>query len=209
MAKSERPLSTLAEFLPEGTFVAVEAYIQHYKIHLTITRQRRSILGDYRNAVHGRNHRISVNGNLNKYSFLITLLHEIAHLLTFDRYGHKVQAHGKEWKQQYSLLLANFLQQKVFPVDIENALLQSIQNPKASSCAEEGLMRVLRGYDDKKDYLILVEEVPENALFLAQDGRVFKKGEKLRKRYKCLEMATKRYYLFSGLYEVKAVEHNE
>jgi hypothetical protein len=205
MAKSEHPLAALNDFLPPGTFELVAAYLHQYNVHLTITRQRRSVLGDYRNAVHGRNHRISVNGNLNQYSFLITLLHELAHLLTFDAYGHRVQAHGKEWKLMYSQLLAKFVEQHIFPVAIEKALISSIENPKASSCAEEGLMRVLREYDEQKENSLLIEQVPHNELFMAHDGRIFKKGEKLRKRYKCQEMATRRFYLFSALYEVRLV----
>ena len=92
MAKQEVPLLQLQSYLPEGSFEDVHYYLQHYKVHLTITRQRQSILGDYRHAYEGKAHRISINGNLNKYNFLITLLHELAHLFTYERYGHRVQA---------------------------------------------------------------------------------------------------------------------
>ena len=94
MAKQQAPLETLKQFLPEGTFELVSAYLHAHRIHLTVTRERSSILGDYRNAVDGKNHRISVNGNLNPYAFLYTLIHEIAHLLVFDRFGHRVASHG-------------------------------------------------------------------------------------------------------------------
>ncbi|MBA4139226.1 MAG: SprT-like domain-containing protein, partial [Segetibacter sp.] len=176
-----------------------------YKVHLTITRERKSILGDYRNAVNSRNHRISVNGNLNLYSFLITLLHELAHLLTFDKYGNRVQSHGKEWKSLFSQLLARFIKNKIFPADIEKELIASLSNPAASSCAEDGLMRVLRRYDSKPDGQMLVEEIPPQNLFKLKDGRVFKKGEKLRKRYRCEEVGSKKVYLFSPVYEVELV----
>jgi predicted SprT family Zn-dependent metalloprotease len=72
--------------------------------------------------VNGKNHRISVNGNLNKFSFLITLLHELAHLLAFENYGNRIQAHGKEWKFVYSNLLKDFIDKKIFPPDVESAL---------------------------------------------------------------------------------------
>ena len=45
------------------------------------------------------NHRISVNGNLNKYSFLITLIHELAHLLTFTQYKNRVDPHGRNGRE--------------------------------------------------------------------------------------------------------------
>ena len=205
MAHTEHPMQALAAYLPDSSFDEVVQYLHQYKVHLTVTRERKSVLGDYRNAVHGKNHRISVNGNLNKYAFLITLIHELAHLLTFDAYGHKVSAHGKEWKQVYSDLLAGFVQRKLFPDDITAALKSSLQNPAASSCAEEGLMRVLRNYDSRKQGVVLVEELSLGTQFIIKDGRVFTKGEKRRKRYICTDVKTGAVFLFSPVYEVRKV----
>jgi SprT protein len=146
-----------------------------------------------------------VNGNLNHWSFLITLLHELAHLLTFEQYGNRVAAHGREWKVIYGKLLEQFLQQNIFPDDIKTELLLSLNNPAATSCAEDGLLRVLRRYDTNGKYNRLVEELAANALFRTSDGRIFRKGKKLRKRYKCEEVATGRAYLFSPVYEVEEV----
>src|SRR6187397_836921 len=117
MPKQEAPLTQLNSFLPPGTYSAVEEYLRFYKIHLTVTQHRQSILGDYRHRTHHSNHRISVNGSLNRFSFLITLLHELAHLLTFEQHANRVQAHGKEWKKIYAQLLQQFLEHKVFPAD--------------------------------------------------------------------------------------------
>lgn len=205
MSKTEHPLQALADYLPGDTFLPVAAYLQQYKVHLTVTRERKSILGDYRNAHASGNHRISVNGNLNKWSFLITLLHELAHLLTFEKFGNRVQSHGREWKTLFGQLLAQFIQDKVFPADIEKELVLTLHNPGASSCAEESLMRILRRYDEKNEGKMLVEEIPPNALFKMTDGRIFKKGEKLRKRYRCCETGTGKVYLFSPVYEVELV----
>jgi SprT protein len=206
MPKKEVPLTHLQHYLPPGTGEAVMAYLHQYKIHLTVTKERKSILGDYRHRTHNSNHRISINGNLNAFSFLITLLHELAHLLTFEQHSNRVQAHGKEWKRIFGELLKQFVHNKVFPADIETELKQSLQNPAASSCAEDGLLRVLRRYDSHAHPYLLVEEIPEGALFRTKDGRVFCKGEKLRKRYKCKEIATNKLYLFSPVYEVELVE---
>ena len=208
MPKKEVPIDHLQQYLPDGTANAVLAYLHHYKIHLTIARERKSILGDYRHRTHHSNHRISVNGNLNKFSFLITLLHEIAHLLTFEQYKHSVAVHGKEWKMIYGQLLYQFLQQRVFPEDIERELLQSLKNPAASSCAEDDLLRVLRKYDAKDTHQRLVEELSPETLFRLDDGRVFKKGEKLRKRFKCIEVNTGKVYLFSPVYEVELIQNS-
>jgi SprT protein len=205
MAKKEVPVNHLEQFLPPGTGEAVLQYLHDYKVHLTIARERKSILGDYRHRTHLENHRISVNGNLNPYAFLVTLLHEIAHLLTFEQFGNRVSAHGKEWKAVFGKLLHQFIQNQVFPPDIQKELSESLKNPAASSCAEDGLLRVLRKYDAKKDHHHLVEEFAAGSLFRIKDGRVFRKGEKLRKRYKCTELATGKVYLFSPVYEAELV----
>ncbi len=207
MARHEQPMHALSAFLPDNSFAYVAEYLHRYKVHLTITRERSTLLGDYRNAYKDKNHRISVNGNLNKYAFLVTLLHELAHLLTFEQYKHTVSAHGKEWKTIYGSLLSTFVEHTIFPDDIKAALMQSLKNPAASSCAEEHLMRVLRHYDVKKEDVLLLEQLPANALFLTKDGRQFVKGDRLRKRYRCKEIATGALYLFSPIHEVKPVQN--
>jgi len=205
MPKKEAPIAHLQSYLPDGTYEPVSQYLHFYKIHLTITRERKSILGDYRHKTHQANHRISVNGNLNDFAFLITLLHEIAHLLTFEKFGNRVHSHGKEWKMIYAVLLEQFLKNKIFPPDIEKALLESLQNPAASSCAEDGLVRVLRNYDKKVNGNKFIEEIPHHALFKTTDGRIYQKGKKLRKRFSCKEVKTGREYLFSPVYEVEMI----
>ncbi len=69
MPKEEVPLLQLRSYLPEGSFEDVQHFLVHYKVHLTVTRKRQTVLGDYRHAHEGKSHRISINGNLNKYSF--------------------------------------------------------------------------------------------------------------------------------------------
>jgi hypothetical protein len=205
MPKQEAPLLQLQSYLPPGSFEEVLYYLQHHKVHLTISRKRETILGDYRHAHSNKNHRISVNGNLNQYAFLITLLHELAHLFTFEKFGHRVQAHGREWKDEFGKILAKFLLKKIFPQDIEKTLLATLKNPAASSCGDEKLLRVLHQYDEKPAGVHLVEQLPEGALFVIKGGRIFKKGEKVRKRFKCLEVKTGKLYLFNAVYEVSVV----
>jgi SprT protein len=206
MPKKEVPIGQLQDYLPAGTYESVLTYLRQYKVHLTVARERKSILGDYRHRTHHTHHRISVNGNLNSFTFLITLLHEIAHLVTFEQFGNKVQSHGSEWKMIYGQFLQQFLLHKVFPADIEKELIQSLKNPAASSCAEDGLLRVLRKYDSHPNDLRLVEELAPESIFRTSDGRVFQKGLQLRKRFKCVEVKTGKVYLFSPVYEVELVD---
>lgn len=206
MPKKQVPMGQLADYLPENTFEPVLKYLNHYKVHLTIAKNRASVLGDYRHKLNTEHHRISVNGNLNKYAFIITLLHELAHLVTFEQYGRRVTAHGREWKNNYGQLLAQFIEKKIFPADIEAELKHSLHNPGASTCSEEGLQRILYKYDEQKDHYFLIEALPAGALFALPDGRIFKKGKKRTKRYECTEMKTGRTYLFSPIYEVYSPE---
>lgn len=206
MAKKESPLHQLSSYLPAGSFEDVVAYITEYKVHLTVTRERKSVLGDYRNTHFNKNHRISVNGNLNKYSFLITLLHELGHLLAFEKYGNRIPPHGAEWKNEFGKILARFITKKIFPPDIEAELLQSLKSPAASSCAEDGLLRILKKYDTHKSGFFFVEELPLNSLFKVKGGKTFKKGNKVRKRFVCQEVATGKLFLFSPVAEVELVD---
>lgn len=200
--KREAPLNALETYLPEGTYPAVIQYLRHYKVHLTITRERKSVSGDYRFAGYGKNHRISVNGNLNRYAFLITLLHELAHLVAFVQFGNRITPHGKEWKRVYGSFLHQFLQLDIFPEDIAEEIERTKHRPAAGSCAEDDLLRVLRKYDADGEGKKLVEEIPMNAIFRTEDGRIFQRGERLRKRIRCVEVETGKVYLFSPVYEV-------
>jgi SprT protein len=205
MAKQEAPLHQLSTYLPKGSLEEVLRYLHLHKVELTITRERQTILGDYRHTHNGKNHRISVNGNLNSYAFLITLLHELAHLFTFEQFGNKVSAHGTEWKQEYSKILAQFIVKKIFPPDIEKTLMKTLQNPAASSCADDGLLRVLHRYDIKPEGILLLEALPQGNLFKIKGGRIFRKEEKVRKRYKCVEIKTGKVYLFSPVHEIMTI----
>jgi SprT protein len=207
MPATEHPMQALTGFLPEGSFDLVTAYLHRYKVHLTITRQRKSVLGDYRHAGFDSNHRISINGNLNKYEFLITLLHELAHLLTYELHKHRVEPHGKEWKAQYSRLLFDFVEHKIFPPIIEKALQKSIRNPAATANGETALLLILRQFDPvKKEGYLVIADIPEGSVFQTENGKLFRKGELRRKRFACVEIKTGLQYSFSPISEVKLVK---
>ncbi len=207
MASTEHPMHKLAEYLPENTFQPVLNYLNHHKVHLKITQQRATVLGDYRHKGMYGNHIITVNGNLNKYEFLLTLLHEIAHLLTYEQHKNKVAAHGIEWKINYGKILFEFVAYKCFPADIEKALQKTIRNPAATTAGETELIKILRRYNTHKASDVLhVEELEEGQLFVTKDGRVFKRGKLRRKRYECVEVNTGLKYHISSIALVKLHE---
>ncbi len=208
MSKVEHPLHALAHYLPEGAFEPVVQLIHQYKVHLTVTRARKSVLGDYRHPFMGSNHKITVNGNLNKYEFLITLLHELAHLLCFEQYKNRVEAHGKEWKQIYGNLLGGFIDLNLFPLDITKSLKKTLLNPAATANGETALLLVLRQYNKvNASGAVVLANLPDGTLFTAEKGAVFKKIKLRRKRIECLQVTTGNIYLFSALTEVQVVKN--
>lgn len=207
MAVTEHSIQALKQYLPEGSFDKIIHYLHLYKVHLTVSKERKSVLGDYKHAHQGVNHRISVNGNLNKYEFLITLLHELAHLLTFETYKNRVEAHGIEWKNCFSNLLKDFIEAPIFPKDVEHVLRKSMKSPAATANGEIALLTVLRKYNTyyKEGYQLL-SSVKEGALFTTENGKIFRKGALRRKRYACIELKTGLNYTVSAITEVKILE---
>ena len=83
--------------------------------------------------------------------------------------------------------------------------MQSLKNPAASSCAEDGLLRILKKYDAHKPGIYFIEELPLNSLFKVKGGKTFSKGNKVRKRFLCKEISTGKLFLFSPVAEVELV----
>ena len=191
----------LSQFVPKGFEVMVANLLFSAHVQFKIVRPRNTKLGDYRPAHAGKPHRITVNGNLNIYSFLITTLHEFAHLNTYLEFGRSVSPHGEEWKNHYRKLLVPALDKNLLPKDIEVALVNSLVNTKASSCADIPLMRVLKKYDAQNEEVVFIENIEKNGRFILQ-GKEFIKGELRRKRFLCEEVSSKKKYLIHTLAEV-------
>jgi len=199
----------LAKYLPPATVDICASWIVQKNIHLKITKSRASRFGDYCPLGKGKGHRITINHNLNPYAFLVTFLHEVAHLHVQVKHPFYREPHGREWKNEFRNLLYDFLVQKVFPPDVESALANYFQNPAASSCSDPQLMRALKKYDTgKSDAGFHLEELPAGSHFKissSSSGMIFKKGLKLRTRYECIEIRSKRVYMVSAIAEVLEV----
>lgn len=186
----------LNKYLPEAAVLSVEKMILANNVQVNITKARRTKLGDYRPPQKRITyHRISINYDLNKYDFLITLLHEFAHLFIWNQFRNKVEPHGKEWSQKYQELLNQYSSPQIFPDEIRMLFTKLEKHPQL---AKTELSRALRSYDENKDYHF-VEEIPFKTNFHTFDGRCFQKIEKLKKRYKCICLNDRRNYLFHPL----------
>ena len=201
----EKYISVLQKYVPSGSEEYLYELLCRHPLDFSVVKPRKTKLGDFRFPFEGKKAKITVNGNLNPYSFLITTLHEIAHFFAFLEFGKRIKAHGKEWQTTYRGLLLPFIDRKIFPKDIENALVNSLVKVKASSCTDLNLYRVLHQYDEKKVDTLWLENLAYGDAF-ELDERVFIKGRLRRKRYLCTERNTQKQYLVSPVATVKKIE---
>ncbi|MFT4802784.1 MAG: SprT protein [Flavobacteriaceae bacterium] len=192
---------TLEKYIPQASVASVFQLITTHSIYLKIVNERVTRHGDYRKMPNGQ-HQITVNSNLNAYRFLITLIHEIAHLIAFKKYGRKIKPHGNEWKHTFQQLMLPYIRPEIFPNQLLPYLAIHFKNPKASSDTDAKLSLALKHYDapNDKNYIF---EIPLGGNFRLYNGKVFKRGKKLVKRYECLEITTGKIYLFNPNAEVE------
>ncbi len=201
--KKEKLCVQLQKFVPLGMEEMLADLLLLYPVKFKITKNRTTKLGDYRSPFGTETrHQISVNGSCNPYQFMVTALHEFAHLTTFLHFGRSVKPHGEEWKNEYRKLLYPAIQTGKFPKDIEVALMNSLVNTKASSCSDIGLVRVMQAYDEKPNFIQALEQLPKNVTF-ALNGRLFIKGELRRSRFICTDVRSKKNYLIHALADVE------
>ncbi|QIE60332.1 sprT domain-containing protein [Rasiella rasia] len=191
----------LSKYIPQASVQPVFELVKANNVHLKIVNERVTRHGDYRKSPDGR-HQITVNANLNQYRFLITLIHEIAHLVAFTKYGRAIKPHGIEWKRTFQYLMLPFISPQVFPNKLLPLLAMHFKNPKASSDTDARLSLALKQYDapNDKNYIF---EIPHGGLFRLYNGKIFMRGNKRVKRYECLEVNTGKVYLFNPNAEVE------
>ena len=194
----------LIKYIPEKAIPLVEYLINEHKINLKIVSQRQTKHGDFRTFPNGQT-QITVNNNLNEHQFLLTLIHEIAHHVTHKRFG-RVQPHGKHWKTVFQHLMLPFLQPDIYPKKILPYLANYLKNPKASTDTDVNLSLALRGgeAENGKNFIF---QVPVDSVFQFKDS-LYKRGNKRRTRYECLNLTNKRVYLFNQNAEVILVASN-
>lgn len=198
----EQLIPVLRKYLPQGSELYAANLMEQHRIQLRIKNPRLTKLGDYRPPTSQDSHRISINRDLNPFSFLITFMHEVAHLVNFENAGPRVPPHGIEWKREFQMVSTPIIQHNILPSDVHQALNRYLKNPKASSCTDANLVRTLRKYDIDNEW-ILVEEIQMGLQFETQDGRQFTKLEKMRTRFRCSEIKTGKVYLVPGLMQCK------
>ena len=196
--------ATLQKYLPEHAVQSVFELIVAHEVHLKIVNERVTRHGDYRKGVSGK-HEVTVNANLNKYRFLITLIHEIAHLVAFEKYGRYIKPHGDEWKMVFQRLMVPYIRPEIFPHSILPLVANHFKNPTASSDTDARLAFALKQFDERKADIHFMHEVPSGSFFRLTNGRIFQKKGLRVKRYECLEVKTGKLYLFNANAEVEII----
>ncbi|MDX6182088.1 SprT-like domain-containing protein [Flavobacterium sp. Fl-77] len=197
---------TLAKYIPEHAVKPVFDLIVANQVHLKIVNERQTRHGDYRRGHTGK-HEITVNSSLNKYRFLITLIHEIAHLVAFEKFGRNIKPHGNEWKYTFQRIMVPFIRPEIFPAQLLPLLARHFKNPTASSDTDTTLSLALKQYDqgNDKNYVF---EIPYGSIFRIKNGKIFKKIAVRTKRFECLEISSGKTYLFNPNAEVELLPNH-
>lgn len=168
---------------------------------------RNTKLGDFRYRKDRTLQTITLNVDLNPYQFLLTLIHEVAHLRAFAQFGTTHLPHGPQWKALFKSLLDPLLQEPLFPRDLLVPLRLHMRNPAASSTRDLFLMKEMSKYDtaQEENQLLFLSDLGPGADFELA-GRKFKKGETRRTRILCEELTTGKKFLVSRLAKVKRLD---
>lgn len=211
-------IQELQSHIPENAFGYILNWFKTNPVHFTISGVRSSKYGDYRSPVKNYPARISVNRNLNRFDFLLTLVHEMAHHevcagtsavfpgFGFYRRKRKTGPHGAEWKKQYRMLMKPLLNKDVFPAELLILLENYFEDSGSTSKMENQLVTALKKYDEP-DGFVFIDRIPINGVFSLPGGRRFRKQEKLRKRFRCECLDNGKIYLISPMARVFPLAH--
>lgn len=196
---------SLTKYIGESAAVFVETETRGLVFHLKVTKSRQTKYGDYMESFGGKKQRITVNGNLDKYSFLITLLHELAHLKAFSDFGKNIQPHGLEWKNTFSNYLIAAIKINLFPNEVAKAVqyyyvLKNDYTLSSRSKIVDKINVYLNISIPKR-----LDGIPINTCVHLQIGMNVQIIEKRRTRYLCKDLSNNKMYLVHKDAEVENI----
>lgn len=203
LTNEERYRRILGNHLPAQAVDWVYGYLDHYKVHFHITRERMSKLGDYRwPQLRHKFHEISINGDLTPWLFFWVFLHEAAHLETQLKYS-DVKPHGHEWQAEFRQLIITHAD--IFPPEVQSTIRRYTRRIPLPGAVGRQIEHVLRRYGNEYDPNILtLDSLPAGSIFQLKNkhNMTFMSLERRRTRWLCREVETGRQYLVNVSAEV-------
>ena len=192
----------MLDLIPKASHELIKKLIDSENLTIKVVKTRKTKHGDFRSQKN-RKFQITLNQIDNKYRFLITLVHELAHFKVFQSFGNSVNPHGTEWKKTYKFLMLPFLNNLIFPEDVLRHLALHMINPPATTDSDLNLVIALQKHDLVDDKKMFLFEIPEKSIFIHNSSKLFVKLYKRRKRYICKELSSGKKYLFSPVARIK------
>jgi hypothetical protein len=182
---------------------AIEFVVQN-KIIVRIKKERSSKLGDFRPGKIKQS-KITINYNLTKDQFLITLLHEFAHFQVWNKTGNMHNPHGDKWKYEFALLIYEYIDIECFNPQLTELLRSvfAISEKKVVFRKEKLHNYLITNASTEWDY---VKDLEPESEFMLKNGRQFRMIEKRRTRYLCKDLENNKRYLVHGLAEIIKTE---
>lgn len=191
-------IQSLEKYLPQNTLQYLKIWFSDYYIHIKITRNRNSKLGDYRK-LPDNSHEITINSTLVPQLFFFVLTHELAHLIAFEKYGRRISPHGNEWKDTFRRMLLESIE--VYDEALKPIIAKFSRSPKANFMASPDLVKYFH-IEKQDDRLQFIEELKEGDYFMYRNEKYFLEGL-IKKNYLCKNLATGRKYSFKPLARVE------
>ncbi|WP_404984476.1 SprT-like domain-containing protein [Chryseobacterium sp. M5] len=192
------PIQSLEKYLPQNTLLYLKKWFSDYSIHIKVTRNRNSKLGDYRK-LRDNSHEISINSTLAPQLFFFVLTHELAHLIAFEKFGRRIAPHGNEWKHTFREMLLESAD--VYDEDLKPIITKFSRSPKANFMASPDLVKYFH-IDNQNDDEVFIEKLSKGENFIYREQKYLLEGL-IKKNYLCMNLATGRKYSFKPLARVK------
>ena len=118
-------IKELETYIPSNLVLYVRSLVENEAIDFKVVNQRSTKHGDFR--YNNDRYTITINKTSNKYRFLLTLIHELAHFFVFKN-NRLAKPHGLLWKQKFQSLLNPILNKEYFPINLLSELIDHMKN---------------------------------------------------------------------------------
>lgn len=191
-------IQSLEKYLPQNTLFYLRKWFSNHYIHIKVTKNRNSKLGDYRK-LRDNSHEITINSTLAPQLFFFVLTHELAHLIAFEKFGRRIAPHGNEWKHTFREMLLESTD--AYEEDLKPIIIKFSRSPKANFMASPDLVKYFH-IENQNDDEVFIEKLSKGENFIYQDQKYLLEGL-IKKNYLCMNLATGRKYSFKPLARVK------